>query len=156
MKSSGDEMLAAITEARGIVETNREATQEMGATSAQVTEAVASIASVAEENSASTEQVSAAAEEMSAQVEEVNAASDQLGEMAESLQQQVDRFKLSEAAAGSGGLRRPLRPTLLSQRTTLKTRAMPRRSCRLRTPRNPEFLEADVIETRSRLKLEEV
>ncbi len=103
LKSSGDEMLAAITEARGIVETNREATQEMGATSAQVTEAVASIASVAEENSASTEQVSAAAEEMSAQVEEVNAASDQLGEMAESLQQQVDRFKLSEAAAGSGG-----------------------------------------------------
>jgi hypothetical protein len=59
-----------------------------------VTQAIETIASVSEENSAAVEEVSASAEELNAEVEEVTASAQNLAEMAESLQRVVSHFHL--------------------------------------------------------------
>ncbi len=82
-----------------MVEENTAATEEMAASSSEVTQAIENIAAVSEENSASVEEVSASAEEMSAQVEEVTASAQSLAEMARGLQEIVARFKLSNETA---------------------------------------------------------
>ncbi len=63
---------------------------------------VASIAAVAEENSAATEELSASAEEMTAQVEELTASTHALGAMAQELRDQVAAFQL-RGTSGAGG-----------------------------------------------------
>jgi hypothetical protein len=79
-----------------VVEENTAATEQMAASSSEVTQAIENIASVSEENSAAVEEVSASAEEMSAQVEEVTASAQSLAEMAQALQAVVAQFKLAE------------------------------------------------------------
>jgi hypothetical protein len=75
----------------------------MASGSQQITEAMTSVVSVAEENSASAEEVSASAEEMSAQVEEVVASSEELAQLAEQLKLAVAQFHLGETSRGYFG-----------------------------------------------------
>ena len=84
------------------VETAREAFQQIGvavegirAQIAQIVEATAEVASVAEQSSASTEQVSASTEETSASAQEIAASAQSLASTADELNQLVSRFKLA-------------------------------------------------------------
>ena len=94
---------------RKVVDQNAATTQEMQAVAVKVSEAVTSIAGIAEENSAATEQVSASAQEMSAQAQEVTAATHSLGQMADDLANQISKFKISE----NGNGRRTIEPVAL-------------------------------------------
>jgi hypothetical protein len=68
----------------------------MAANSQEVTEAMAGVATIAEENSASTEEVSASAEEMSAQIEEMVASAEELAALAEQLRATTARFQVDQ------------------------------------------------------------
>ena len=72
----------------------------MTASASAVGGSVASISSVAEQNSAATQEVSAAAEEMTVQVEEVTAATHNLGRMADDMKKRVAAFKISSNGNG--------------------------------------------------------
>ena len=81
-----------------VVEKNTAATEEMAAQAAEVNDAIAAIASVSEEQSASTEQASASTEEMSAQMEEMSAQARRLAATAQQLKTMVDHFNIDQAA----------------------------------------------------------
>lgn len=97
MEVAANELVDAMDSVSSVVEENTAATEQMAASSTQVTQAIETIASVSEENSAAIEEVSASSEEMSAQVEEVNAAAQSLAEMARTLQQIVAEFQLGDS-----------------------------------------------------------
>jgi methyl-accepting chemotaxis protein len=84
----------AMASISAIVEENTAATEQMSAQSGQVAQAIESIAAVSQEQSAGTEEVSASAEEMSAQIEEMSAQAQELSSTAEQLRQLVALFQL--------------------------------------------------------------
>ncbi|MBN1537703.1 MAG: hypothetical protein JW908_13275 [Anaerolineales bacterium] len=63
----------------------------------EVIQAIESIASISEENSAAIEEVSASAQEMSSQVQEVTNSAQSLAEMASTLRQVISHFNLEAA-----------------------------------------------------------
>jgi len=91
------ELVNAVDTVSSVVEENTAATEQMAAGSSAANHAIESIAAVSEENGAAIEEVSASAEEMSAQVEEVNASAQSLSDMAVNLQRICAQFKLSGA-----------------------------------------------------------
>ena len=96
MGALASEVVSAMSDVSGVVDTNIHITKEMTDESNDVTRAIENIASVSEENSAATEEVSASAEEVSAQVEEVNQSAETLAEMVLVLQKLVSTFNLGE------------------------------------------------------------
>jgi methyl-accepting chemotaxis protein len=100
LRQKSEGLVAAVGVVSVVIEENTSVAEEMAAGSQQVTEAMTSVVSVAEENSASAEEVSASAEEMSAQVEEVVASSEELAQLAEQLKQAVAQFNLGENGRG--------------------------------------------------------
>ena len=98
MEASSRELVNAIHSVSTVVEENTAITEEMAAGSEQVISAVENIARVSEENSAAAADVSAAAEEMAAQVNEVTLSAQALSTMAEGLHKAVSLFKLDPAA----------------------------------------------------------
>jgi methyl-accepting chemotaxis protein len=94
MEQASQQLVIAVDAVSEIVEQNTAATEEMAATSTEVSQAIEHIASASEENSAEVEQVSASTEEMSAQIAEVTDAATSLSGMAKALDQIVAGFKL--------------------------------------------------------------
>jgi len=74
--------------------TERQA-QEMAIGTQHITQAISSVASVGEENSAAAEEVSAATEEMAAQVQETVASTQTLSDLATGLREAVSIFRLN-------------------------------------------------------------
>jgi methyl-accepting chemotaxis protein len=74
----------------------------MAGQSGHVSNAIASIAASAEEQSAATEEVSASAEEMMAQVDEMTAQAQQLAATAQELRQLAARFTMRPRSGGRG------------------------------------------------------
>ncbi len=95
MEQASQELVIAVDAVSEIVEQNTAATEEMAATSSEVSQSIEHIASASEENSAEVEQVSASTEEMSAQIAEVTDAAASLSSMAKALDQIVLGFKLT-------------------------------------------------------------
>ncbi len=93
--------LSGWTLVASVVEENTAATEQMSASSGQVSKSIEGVAGIAEENSAATQEVSASAQEMSAQVEEVVASAQSLAQMSEDLQKAVSTFKLDGDGAGA-------------------------------------------------------
>lgn len=88
------EIYAAIKNVRSEVIRIVALTEEQQKRSAQVEQAVHSIADAARLNAASSEQVAAASQEQNASVQEITAASSSLAQMAAELQQAVLKFKI--------------------------------------------------------------
>src|SRR5205823_8853633 len=82
-----------------VVEENLATTQEMAAQSTMVSDSIASIAAVSEEQSAATEQVSASAEEMSARVEQIGSQAQELAATADQLKALAGGFRLADELA---------------------------------------------------------
>ncbi len=99
MASLGVQTVQAMDSVSSVVEENTAATEQMAASAGQARQALESVAAVSEENSAATEEVSAATEEMAAQIEEVAALSQELASSAEELEQVVARFRLDGGVA---------------------------------------------------------
>ncbi len=95
MEQASQQLVIAVDAVSQIVEQNTASTEEMAATSSEVSQAIEHIASASEENSAEVEQVSASTEEMSAQIAEVTDAAASLSKMAKALDQIVVSFKLT-------------------------------------------------------------
>lgn len=76
-----------------VVESNRAATEQMAAASAQVTGAIQSIVSVSQDNSSAVHQVAGQAEQMKRHSEELSASASTLADMALVLQQAAAPFK---------------------------------------------------------------
>ncbi len=71
----------------------------MAESTGRITQTVASVASVSEQNSTSAEQVSAATEQMTAQVEETVASTQTLSQVAQGLREAISAFHLSDGAS---------------------------------------------------------
>ena len=100
VKTSGSDMITAFSRAKEIVERNLIASERIEASGRQAGQAVASIAEVAQENSAAAEELSASAEEMSAQAQEMIGATHVLEKLSGDLTQQLGRFTLPGAVQG--------------------------------------------------------
>ncbi|MCA9850130.1 MAG: HAMP domain-containing protein [Dehalococcoidia bacterium] len=94
LQTSGERMVEHLQSIRAVADQNSEAAEGMRNLSVGVEEAAGSIASIAEENSASAEETSASAEAMSAQVEQIHASTVELGNMADALRSAIARFRL--------------------------------------------------------------
>ena len=95
IEQASEQLVVAVDAVSAIVEQNTAATEEMAATSTDVSEAIGHIANTSEKNSAEVEMVSASTEEMSAQIAEVTDAAASLSKMAKALDQIVTGFKLT-------------------------------------------------------------
>lgn len=98
LQEAAGEMNARVTEVGEVAARTRDGAQQMAQQADVASESVASVAAVAEENSAATEQVSASTEEMSAQVEELSASTSELGRMADVLLDQIAAFRLADSS----------------------------------------------------------
>jgi len=96
MEQGSQELVNSVDSVAQIVELNTAATEEMAATSGEVSESIERIASSSEENSAEVEEVSASTEEMSAQITEFTESAASLSQMADSLNKIVAQFKLDD------------------------------------------------------------
>jgi methyl-accepting chemotaxis protein len=94
MSQLSTELLKANDAVRAVVDENLAATQDMRIGADAVNQAIESIASVSEENSAAVEEVSASTEEMSAQAAETAGAARSLAELADRLEHVVSQFNL--------------------------------------------------------------
>ncbi len=99
LQASGTQMVEHLESIRSVADRNSAAAEGMRSLSVGVEEAAGSIASIAEENSASAEETSASAEAMSAQVEQIHASTVELGNMADALRAAIARFRLAATDA---------------------------------------------------------
>ena len=92
---------ASISTVRKVFERNTVSTREMADQSTTVTESIADVSAVVEENSAASEEVSASTEEISAQLEEMASSAQELASLAVTLGSAIARFKLNEASGSA-------------------------------------------------------
>jgi methyl-accepting chemotaxis protein len=98
ISTSASAVTSASDDIARVVEQTAAGAADMTGASALVTQSIASIAAVSQENSAAAQEVSAATEEMSAQAEEVVASAATLSDMAARLDALVARFTLTGQA----------------------------------------------------------
>jgi methyl-accepting chemotaxis protein len=96
MLAAADDLSNTMASVSAVVEQNTASTEEMAAGSNELTQSIESIASVSEETSAAIQEVSHNAQEMREQVNEVTKASRALAEMALALQEEAERFHLAK------------------------------------------------------------
>ncbi len=99
MEGSNHSLHDAMMSVASVVEENTALTQELAGNSERVLHSVEEMAAISEETSAAAEQVAASSEEVSAQVEETVASVETLAQMAYDLQSVVVQFRLEAQTA---------------------------------------------------------
>lgn len=95
VRTAASELVEAVDTVSTVIEENTAATEEMSTNSSALTRAVENIAGVSEENSTAVEEASASTEAVLAQVEQVSVSAASLMEMAKGLQKIVAQFSLN-------------------------------------------------------------